>query len=47
MEGDDGLSHEEALKQTIQCMGIKEFSELSDIPVPNIVAFIKGFYDWL
>jgi len=35
-------SFEEALKYTIQQIGIKEFYELSDIPVQNVSAFIKG-----
>lgn len=42
MEGEDGLSAEEALKHTIERMGIKEFSALSKIPAPNISDFIKG-----
>ena len=42
MEGDDGLTAEEALKHTIERMGVKEFSALSKIPGPNIVGFIKG-----
>jgi predicted transcriptional regulator len=42
MEGEDGLSAEEALKHTIERMGVKEFSKLSKIPAPNIVDFIKG-----
>ena len=36
----DGV--EEALKDTIQKMGMKEFSELSQIPIQNISSFIKG-----
>lgn len=35
-------SVEEALKYTIQKMGIKEFSELAGIPIQNISQFIKG-----
>ena len=31
MEGDDGLDLVNALKQTINCMGIKEYSEISGI----------------
>lgn len=41
MEGEDGLSVEEALKHAIQRMGIKEFSEISGIPSSNIVDFLK------
>jgi hypothetical protein len=42
MDGSDGLSVEDALRHTIQRMGIKEFAELVKMPSPNIVAFIKG-----
>ena len=42
MEGEDGLSVEEALKHTIERMGVKEFSEISDIPSSNIVDFLKN-----
>ncbi|HBQ21591.1 MAG: hypothetical protein A2Z91_02450 [Deltaproteobacteria bacterium GWA2_38_16] len=41
MEGEEGLSVEEALKHAIQRMGVKEFSEVSGIPSPNIVDFLK------
>ena len=41
MEGEDGLSVEEALKHAIERMGVKEFSEASGIPSPNIVDFLK------
>lgn len=37
-----GESVEDALRYTIEKMGIKEFSELSNIPVQNVSAFIKG-----
>ena len=37
-----GESVEDALKYTIQQMGIKEFSELSNIPIQNISEFIRG-----
>jgi predicted transcriptional regulator len=41
--GDDpGLSLEQALKHTIQRMGIKEYSKLARIPAPHVSAFIKG-----
>ena len=42
MEGDDAYSPENALKHTIKVMGIKEFSNLSDIPVPRVVEFTQG-----
>lgn len=42
MEGEDGLSLEEALKATIEKMGIKEFSKMSKIAPPNVVRMIKG-----
>ena len=42
MEGEDGLTVEKALKHVIQRMGIKEFSEASGIPCPNIVDFLKN-----
>ena len=38
---EDGLNVEEALRHTIQRMGVKEFSEVSGIPSPNIVDFLK------
>jgi predicted transcriptional regulator len=41
IKGDDGLSLETALKETVKSMGIKEFSEVSKIPPSNIVDFIK------
>lgn len=42
MEGEDGLTVEEALKHTIQRMGVMEFSKLAHIPQPRIVEFLKG-----
>lgn len=42
MEGSDGLSAEDALRQIIQIMGVKEFSKLTSVPSSNIVAFVKG-----
>ena len=42
MEGDDGLSLEEALKVYIQQMGIKEFAEATGSTPSNLVNFIKG-----
>lgn len=37
-----GESVEDALKYTIEQMGIKEFSELSQIPIQNVSEFIRG-----
>ncbi len=42
MEGEDGLSAEDALRHTIQRMGVKEFSELAKVPPPNVQEFLKG-----
>jgi hypothetical protein len=42
MEGEEGLEVEEALRHTIERMGIKEFAELADIPNSNVVEFLKG-----
>ncbi|MBN8555427.1 MAG: hypothetical protein J0L93_08285 [Deltaproteobacteria bacterium] len=41
MEGDEGLSAEDALRHTIQIMGIKEFSKLAKIEMPRVVEFTK------
>src|ERR1035437_8535394 len=41
MEGEDAMSAEDALRQTIQIMGVKEFSELTDVSSSNLVAFVK------
>lgn len=35
-------SVEDALKSTIEKMGIKEFSELAEVDIQNVSAFIKG-----
>jgi len=42
LEHPDGLSVEEALRHTIERMGVKEFSGLSGFPPSNIVDFLKG-----
>ena len=42
MMGEDGLSAEDALRQTIQIMGVKEFAEATGVPSSNIVSFVKG-----
>jgi len=41
-EGDDGLGTEEALRITIKRMGIKEFCEMTRIPMPNVMEFLNG-----
>lgn len=42
IEGEDGLSLEEALKIFIEQMGIKEFASITHHSPSNIVDFIKG-----
>lgn len=48
MEGDDGLALEDALRRTIEIMGIKEFCQfakskkVSSLHESNVVDFIKG-----
>ena len=42
MEGEDGLSLEEALRHTIARMGVKEFCDRAKVALPNVVNFIKG-----
>lgn len=42
MEGDNGLSVEDALKNTIERMGIKEFVHLAKVPQPNVSEFLRG-----
>jgi DNA-binding phage protein len=42
MEGEDGLSVEESLKQTIRRMGVTEFSQAAKVPRPNVQEFLKG-----
>jgi hypothetical protein len=42
MEGDEGLSVEDALKHTIERMGIKEFVQMANVPQPNVSEFLKG-----
>jgi DNA-binding phage protein len=41
MEGEDGLSIEEALRHAVKRMGVKEFSESTGIPHSNIQEFLK------
>ena len=42
MEAEDGLSSEGALRQTIEIMGIKEFSKLAKIPTSRVHEFLKS-----
>lgn len=42
IEGEDGLSLDVALNMTIKRMGIKEFCEMTEIPMPNVMEFLKG-----
>ncbi|MBI2931125.1 MAG: hypothetical protein HYY16_05700 [Planctomycetes bacterium] len=41
MEGEDGLSPEEALRRTIEIMGVKEFAELADVPTSRVHEFLR------
>ena len=41
-EGEDGIKTDEALRITIKRMGIKEFCEMTRIPMPNIMEFLSG-----
>ncbi|MBI3534456.1 MAG: hypothetical protein HY072_03075 [Deltaproteobacteria bacterium] len=42
MEGDDGLTLQEALRQTIERMGVKEFCKYSSMRKQNVNDFVKG-----
>ena len=42
MDGDDGLSAEQALKIVISRMGVKEFSEMTKLQAQNVSAFARG-----
>lgn len=42
IDGEKGLSLEEALKLIIQTMGVKEFAKLTRQAPSNIVDFLKG-----
>ena len=42
MEGEDGLSPLKALKHTIHKMGVREFSEWSDIPEKSISRMLNS-----
>jgi len=42
MDGDDGFTLEEALRQTIQRMGVKEFCVKARLDMPNVMKFLKG-----
>ncbi len=41
MEGEEGLTPEDALRHTIEVMGIKEFSKLANVETPRVVEFTK------
>ena len=41
MEGEDGLTVEDALRHTIKRMGVKEFSQSVGVPHSNIQEFLK------
>lgn len=40
MEDEDGLSLEDALRQTIRSMGIKEYCARAKLSMPNVVRFL-------
>lgn len=42
MEGPEGLSPENALRRTIEIMGVKEFAGLAKISSPRVVEFVKN-----
>ncbi|PIR21677.1 MAG: hypothetical protein COV44_11930 [Deltaproteobacteria bacterium CG11_big_fil_rev_8_21_14_0_20_45_16] len=42
MEGPEGLSPEDALRHTIEIMGVKEFAKLAKVSSPRVVEFTKG-----
>ena len=42
MEGEEALSAEDALRETISRMGVKEFSELAGVAPSNVVDFLRG-----
>lgn len=41
MEGEEGVTLEEALRYTIGKMGVKEFSKVAKVAPPNVVRFLK------
>jgi len=41
MEGEDGLTIEDALRHAIKRMGVKEFSQSVGVPHSNIQEFLK------
>ena len=41
MEGNDGLTAEDALRHTIELMGIKEFAKIAGVSSPRVVEFTK------
>jgi hypothetical protein len=42
MEGPEGLTAEDAVRQMIRIMGVKEFSEATGMRASNVVAFVNG-----
>ncbi len=42
IEGEDGLSLEDALKHTIKRMGVSEYSDRAKIAMPNVMNFLRG-----
>lgn len=42
MDGDDGLTLEDALRRTIYCIGVKEFAQLAKVQPTHVTAFLKG-----
>jgi hypothetical protein len=41
-EGEDGLELDAALQLTIKRMGIKEFCQMTHVPMPNVMEFLNG-----
>lgn len=42
IQGDDGLEIEDALKITIQRMGVTDFANLIGLPKSNVAEFLSG-----
>lgn len=42
IEGDEGLDPEDALRTTIEIMGIKEFAKLANVPTARVHEFLDG-----
>lgn len=41
MEGEDGLSLEDALRHTVKAMGVKEYCACAKLSMPNVVRFLN------